>query len=215
KGNRPSLALPYELRAEGQILENGNFQISMKAENQLFGSNAAGAPFTVYSPEPFMDKNGKKDICRNWSFCTKAGDEIKYEWPINAFENGNYHLNLHGPNGFYREFKGSAQGPIIVMEVVPEIKRVTKIPTGNLVISLTNKSNKPFTFKIIDRGYKKGELANSSLASHETKHLVVDLIESHGWYDFEISSTGNYLQRYAGRVETGKEGMTDPLINLS
>ena len=215
KGNRPSLPLPYELRAEGQLLANGNFQISMRAENLLFGKNSVGAPFTVYSPENYLDKNGKKEICRNWSFCSKAGDEIKYEWPINAFEHGKYHLNLHGPNGFFREFKGSKLDPTIVIEVVPELKKITKIPTGNLTISLTNTGSKAFTFKISDRSYKHGVLASSTLATNETKHLVIDLLKNQGWYDFEITSIADFSQRFAGRVETGKEGITDPLINQS
>src|SRR5690606_29153 len=192
-----------------------NFQISMKAENQLFGKNSAGAPFTVYSPGPYQDQNNKIENCRNWSFCSKVGDEINYEWPISAFENSKYHLNLHGPNGFYREFKGSAHDPIIHIELIPELKRITKIPTGNLTLSLTNKSNQPCTFKIVDRSYKTGELANNTLASNETKHFVIDLLKSKGWYDFEIKTSGDYCHRFAGRVETGREGITDPLINHS
>jgi len=215
KGKRPSLALPYQLRAEGQLLSNGNFRISMKAENQLFGKNAAGAPFTVYAPESYTDKEGKKDICRNWSFCSKPGDEIQYEWPINAFENEKYHFNLHGPNGFYREFKGSAQDPGMVIEVVSELKRITKKTTGNLTVTLTNKGNKAFTYKINDRSYKNGVLADNTLPINETKHIVINLSSSYGWYDFEVTSTDGYLQRFAGRIETGKDGFTDPLLEVS
>src|SRR5690606_37725170 len=132
------------LRAEGQLIDQ-TFRISMKAENELFRKDAAGSPFTVYAPGNFADSKGKKEACRNWAFAVKAGDEIQYEWPIKAFEDGKYQLYLHGPNGFYREFEGSAQDPQIQISAVAEVKRVTKVPTGNIALTITNVSVDPIT----------------------------------------------------------------------
>jgi phospholipase C len=38
--------------------------------------------------------------------------------------------------------------------------------------------------------------------------------DSHGWYDFSVSVTGadTYLRRYAGRVETGEDSVSDPYM---
>jgi phospholipase C len=44
--------------------------------------------------------------------------------------------------------------------------------------------------------------------------MVLDLIKTYGWYDFTVKVKGNdsFEKRYAGRVETGKESFTDPMM---
>jgi phospholipase C len=47
---------------------------------------------------------------------------------------------------------------------------------------------------------------------HETS-VVVDLNRSHGWYDFTVKADGSSEQaHYAGRVETGRPSVSDPLM---
>ena len=43
---------------------------------------------------------------------------------------------------------------------------------------------------------------------------MLNLRDSHGWYDFSIKVAGydDFEKRYAGRVETGKEGFSDPFM---
>jgi phospholipase C len=43
---------------------------------------------------------------------------------------------------------------------------------------------------------------------------IMETQKSGGWYDFTISIVGDNLfaQRYAGRVETGKHSISDPLM---
>src|SRR5690606_11960564 len=107
KGVRRSCALPYELYVDGRLSADGkSFEIEFAAGDLVFGALAAGAPFNVYAPVKYKDTEGKEEICRNWHFAVKAGDKISYSWPLAAFENGSCHLRVHGPNGFYREFKG-------------------------------------------------------------------------------------------------------------
>ncbi|MCK7556017.1 phospholipase C, phosphocholine-specific [Chitinophaga sedimenti] len=126
KGTRPSAALPYELYANGQWnKEQQAFTINMAAGMQLFGEKAVGAPLTVYAPQSFTDEDGRTDVCRNWSFAVKKGDTLDYSWPVKGFEHGKYHLRLHGPNGFFREFKGTAKDPVLDLrcEYPPDVKR--------------------------------------------------------------------------------------------
>lgn len=214
-GKRTSTALPYELSANGYNIDKSSFAITMKADTSLFGKNAVGAPFTVYSPVKYKDVNGNIDICRNWYFAVKAGDELKYEWPIDNFEGGDYNLQLHGPNGFYREFKGSANDPAIKITADLEIKAITKAPTGNIIVQITNNSSNTIDAEIIDLGYKKGVLLHKKIASKTTLPLIIKLDNSAGWYDFQIKTPNfeGFSQRFAGHVETGKESTTDPLIN--
>jgi phospholipase C len=44
--------------------------------------------------------------------------------------------------------------------------------------------------------------------------VTIHLAKSFGWYDFSIKVKGNSLfeKRYAGRVETGRPGKTDPFM---
>jgi len=215
-GKRPSCALPYQLRTEGNLQKDtGLFTINFAAENELFGKNAAGAPFTVYAPNSYQDKNGKTERCRNWSFAVTAGDELNYQWPLKAFENDNYLLHVHGPNGFYREFSGSQNDPELSVSTQLERKSITKGVTGNLVVTLTNNGSKPIDLKLEDLSYKTDTRIRKQIAAGGVEKITLNLSKSHGWYDFSITTTdpNPYAQRFAGRVETGKESVTDPLIS--
>jgi phospholipase C len=44
--------------------------------------------------------------------------------------------------------------------------------------------------------------------------VTLRLARSSQWYDFGVTIVGaaHYLRRFAGRVETGKPGITDPAM---
>jgi phospholipase C len=213
-GVRPSCALPYELYAGGQwTADKKHFEIKMTAANQVFGKAAAGAPFTVYAPVAFTDEAGS-DTGRNWSFAVAAGDTLAYQWPAAAFENKQYHLRLHGPNGFYRAFTGNSNDPLVAIEVTYERSLLTKKLTGNIVVAIKNQDPaRAITLSVQDHAYKKKTLSKE-LAKGATTTLVLDLQASFGWYDFSITANGaeHFEQRYAGRVEIGKESFSDPFM---
>ena len=94
KGLRPSCALPYELAVDGALsADRKTFVVQFAADDKLFGSSAAGAPFHAYAPT----KSG-------WarSYAVARGDRISDAWPLTDFKGEVYHLRLHGPNGFTR-----------------------------------------------------------------------------------------------------------------
>jgi phospholipase C len=197
KGVRPSCALPYELYAEASI-DKGDVVLKMKAGSDFFGSSAKGSPFIVYAPGSYKEGNAT-EISRSWSFAVKAGDVIAYRWPLAAFENGNYHLRLYGPNGFYRELMGAAND----VNVRCEYERDTKGRiTGNVVVKAEGLS-----VTVTDNAYKKGLLKGKG-------SVVVELGDSRGWYDLTVRVQGHagFERRYAGRVETGKESISDPFM---
>ncbi|CAL1519527.1 phosphocholine-specific phospholipase C [Chitinophaga sp. MM2321] len=215
KGVRPSPALPYELYADAVWnAASKQVEIKMSAGNTLFGKKAKGSPFTVVAPGNFTNENGAADISRNWSFAVSAGDSLSYGWPVDAFENKKYHLRLHAPNGFYREFTGNSNDPAVEIHCTYERDHKTKKPTGNIVVTVANLDpQKSWDVVIKDNAYKKNNLAKT-LAKGSTGSLVLPLRESHGWYDFSIKIKGfeDFEKRYAGRVETGKESMSDPFM---
>jgi len=206
-GTRASRALPYELYVDGKLsADRKTLQVEFEARNEVFADTAAGAPYNVYAPGKY-----KGDTMRNWNYAVKAGDLLTDTWPLHHFEGSRYHLCIHGPNGFYRELAGTAQDP--ALDVACVYSRSGKSLTGNIDVRLINNSNNPIQLEIIDHGYKKNSLSKP-LAASDNDMIVLDLSGSHGWYDFSVRVIGvqTFERRYAGRVETGKEGVTDPAM---
>jgi phospholipase C len=214
KGVRPSNALPYELYADAAFSTNKKqIVIKMTAGNKAFDKQAAGSPFTVYAPGKYTEK-GVQDISRNWGFAVKAGDSLTYTWPLDAFENNQYHLRLYGPNGFYREFKGGATNPELEVNMEYELDAKTHKPTGNVLLHISNKdTQKAVQITITDNAYKKKDLVRD-IAKGGKATIALSLKESYGWYDFSLKINGAeaFEKRYAGRVETGKESFSDPVM---
>jgi phospholipase C len=203
-GVRPSCALPYELYADGKWNPaTKSFDLSMSAGNQIFGATSAGSPFRVYSPVAFAGEG-----FRNWDFAVKVGDKLEYSWPLEQFSEGKYHLRLHGPNGFYREFTGNAHDP--AMEVSCEYVRDK---SGSLVVKIRNTSSEPLKLTVKDNGYKQADVQHI-IGKNSSKDIFLELGKNHNWYDFSIRVNGfnAFEKRYAGRVENGEEGFSDPLI---
>ncbi|MET3880445.1 phosphocholine-specific phospholipase C [Chitinophaga sp. OAE865] len=216
KGTRASNALPYELYVGGKLdAGKKSFGISFEAGNKVFGDRAAGAPFNVYAPGKYLQEDTQTmEPVRTWSYAVKAGDQLKDTWPLSSFEDAHYHLRIYGPNGFYREFTGDASDPEV--EIICNYQRGitnSKKLTGNVELKLVNYGTQPATFIIADLGYKKGVL-KKTVAARTTATLVIDLAKSQGWYDFSVKTSGSDLfsQRFAGRVETGKESISDPVM---
>lgn len=215
KGTRPSLALPYELYAD-DVLNSGTKEISLqlKAGNTFFGKQSLGVPFTVYAPGLYKGKDGTSEAARIWSFAVTPGDSLNYSWPIVAFEDERYHLRLYGPNGFFREWMGTEDDPSIEVQCTYETGLRNKMPTGNLVLKVTNTGKtKPVNLVIRDNAYGKAGI-KKTIAKGSVENIVLNLKDSHGWYDFSIEAPGfdNFEKRFAGRVESGKEGITDPFM---
>jgi len=51
-----------------------------------------------------------------------------------------------------------------------------------------------------------------AIAAGSLSELALNLGSSFGWYDLPIrvAGSGHYEQRYAGKVEVGRESFTDP-----
>jgi phospholipase C len=201
KGTRSANALPYELYADGKLGDDEKtFMIRMQAANKVYGPRSAGAPFNIYAPGRF-----KNETVKTWSYAVKAGDALTETWNIADFGNENYHLRLYGPNGFYREFKGNAKDP--QAEVSADVFK------DMLRIRIKNKSGIALKFVLSDNAYGSKEFSVDVDAS-KTISSYIDVSKSHGWYDITLSVTGadNFKQTFAGRIENGRPGRTDPFM---
>jgi len=201
KGTRPSCVLPYELAADGALTaDRKSFVVQFAADNKLFGPRAAGAPFHAYAPS-------KAGWAR--SYAVTAGDRISDAWLLTDFEGGVYHLCLQGPNGFYREFHGSPDDPML------EIALRT---SGRAELRLVNHDPKhPLAVSIVDLAYGASpRIVNlgPSVEGDAGASIMLDLARSFGWHDLRISAESfpNFEQRLAGRIETGQESFSDPFM---
>ena len=216
QGIKPSCALPYQLYADGKLsADKKSFGLKFTASNEVFGKAAIGSPFNVYAPGKHIqlsDTEQKMGDVRTWAYTAVAGDTLVDEWPLQDFEGGDYHLRVYGPNGFFREFKGTAADPDV--EISCEYQRSltdSKKLTGNVELRLHNLSKGNHVVEITDHGYKTNNHKKVVNAGSKTL-LALNLANSHGWYDFSVKISGSHSfeKRYAGRVETGKPSFSDP-----
>ena len=156
KGVRPSCALPYELYGDGKLSDDKkSFRIKLRAGNEIFGEKAVGSAFNVYAPGKYRRSNKESndpalfENARTWSYAVTAGDSLTDSWDLNGFENENYHLRVYGPNGFYREFIGNGNDPLV--DIVCEYEGNKKKLTGNIALKISNQSARPLQIKIEDR----------------------------------------------------------------
>jgi phospholipase C len=217
KGVRASCALPYELAAEGALsADRKSFAIHFAAGKGLFGERAVGAPFHVYTPR--KTRAASRDAAlfeagRTWAYAVAAGDRLSDEWHLNDFEEGYYHLCVHGPNGFFREFRGAADDPLLEVKLEPV--RSDGKPSGDIVLQLANRDEKrPLTVLIQDVIYATERTV--TLAAAGTKEastsVAFELKRSFGWHDLQVRVQGapRFEKRYAGRIETGQDSFSDP-----
>ena len=197
-GIKASCSLPYELYADGEWMDDV-FELKMTAGKEVFGDKSAGSPFTVYTKEGIR------------SYAVIAGDSISDGFALEK-DKKSYNIQLHGPNGFYRSFRNEGKTPALGLKAYYESKN-QKL-TGNLVIRMENREDTPLRISIVDNGYGQAPLREELNAKGENVS-VIPLKDSACWYDLSIAVEGypDFLWSYAGRVETGEQGYTDPQID--
>lgn len=214
-GLRPSSALPYELYADAHLDSSGDFlQVTMTAGNEAFGTASAGSPFSIYAPSKFRADDGYFEPMQNWQYAVKAGDTLVDEWPLHGFESAQYSLRLYGPNGFYRAYRGNKDDPRFRLRCSYERIREGSVEfTGNLMLVFDVFDERAYSLTLTDLGYHTPiRKIQISPANHT---FLLPLEKSFGWYDFKVTVDGNHVfeRHYAGRVETGKLGYTDPQLD--
>jgi phospholipase C len=210
KGIRDACALPYELHADCKLSEDKKtIEIRLEAGLRIFGKQSAGSPFHIYAPGQYQQQT-----MANWAYAVAAGQHVKDKWQLSDFKNNTYHLQVYGPNGFFREFKGTTKDPNIEINV--EYSGMVRSFPGDLEILVINDNTAPVVLEIIDNAYKAP--VKSITVPGRPKILtlitIISTDKSFGWYDFSVKIKGNqqFEHRYAGRVETGNPTKTDPFM---
>ena len=193
---RPACALPYQLTVSA-VATAAN-QLSLSFHN----SGACGAAFIAYSS---VRSDGP------WYYAVEAGKSIIGEtW---TWTTPGYELSVYGPNGFMRQFKGSAA----LHSARPEVRAEYDLALPAVILHLSNLGGtQTCSLTIADNAYGAAP-ATVQLAPAATVTLTRPLQASFGWYDLSIrtSSDSQFLRRLAGHVDTGAAGRTDPQIGAN
>jgi phospholipase C len=210
EGIRPACALPYELYADGNLSEDGaHLELKLSAGNQIHGIRAAGAPFNIYLRKR-KDPTGAIGEMAVATYVVKPGGTLTKQIPLSVFSDPGYFVEVLGPNGFYRSFKGRLAPHTLAVRASYE--RNGQELTGSVQVDLHNKGTAPLIVAIQDNSYRS-EIITRKIEPGREVSLVVPLERSHNWYDFSVKVKGSDAEaRYAGRVETGRSGFSDPLM---
>jgi phospholipase C len=199
-GIRRASPLPYELVVNGRLnADRDHFVIRFEARNDQFGEHAAGSPFVVYA------RTRRSDV-QVRDYAVAAGSHVEDSWALGDFERGRYHLCVYGPNGFYREFVGSADDPPIDVRL--------NYDRGNVAIEAANRDAQvACTIEVRDNAYGSAAVHRSIEPSSDT-FITIDTEPGLRWYDLSVRIDGKepFQRRYAGRVETGDWGYSDPAM---
>ncbi|HEX5553664.1 MAG TPA: alkaline phosphatase family protein, partial [Chitinophagaceae bacterium] len=224
-GIRPSTPLPYQLYGEGKLSgDKRSFEINLSASDAVFGKGAAGAPFNVYIPVKYRAGGkaaGGQDLFTSVgsrSYAVTAGDRLTDVWPVADFEHGIYHLQVYGPNGWFREFRGTKDDPDIAVLCDYEYRKgLLRKLSGNIELKVKNLDpGQSYQLTVTDNAYGNGRIQKTleHAGAKAERSIILDLAKHFCWYDFTIHIAGfdHFERRYAGRVETGKSGFTDPVM---
>jgi len=217
RGIRRSSAIPYQLYVSGKYnAAGGAVLLEFESRNEVFGEKTAGSPFNLYFPgkTSLREADGtlQWDQMRSRHYAVKAGDKVLDEVALASFDAGRYHVQVHGPNGFMREFKGDRTDPDVRLVCDYQQDRLHRSKmSGNIELKLQN-ADKQYELTITDNAYQTK--TKSIVMKAKNAATILDLKASHGWYDFSVTVKGYPLfeQRFAGRVETGEHSFSDPFM---
>jgi phospholipase C len=189
-GVRRARSLPYDLDATATVQGAGP---KLTFANQ----GAAGA---VYHARTRLD--GPAPAMQAKMFTVGAGSQLSATFPTSA---GGYHIDVHGPNGFYRQFAAGTLAAGV------EVTAHRAGPSAVLRLVVTNAGG-PVEV-IIASAYGQGHQVTERInAGDRFEYNVPD--DAHGWYDLTVTSSGDtgFVRRLAGHVEDGNPSVSDPAL---
>ncbi|QQC92430.1 phosphocholine-specific phospholipase C [Streptomyces alfalfae] len=191
RGSRPARALPYVPLVDGAAdVAAGTYTLTFA------GGDEAGVCFHVRS-------GNRAD--GPWTYTTEAGKKLSDTWN-SAYSNGSYDLSVYGPNGFLRTFRGPNK------KAGPEVIARHDGATGDIELTFTNDGSTDVRLKLTN-AYGGAAQAVRVKAGATVRHTV-DLRRTRRWYDLTVRSDADsgFLRRFAGHVETGAAGVSDPAL---
>lgn len=192
QGLRPSRALPYELHVDAHpSAETDDITLGFR------NAGAAGAVLHVY------DRLKSTLIPRRYS--VEAGRRASGAWR-NLGDAGAYDLWVLGPNGYHRLLRGTRTTRDLEVEIRYDPS------TTAIDVDLVNAGRDEAVFIVTASTYSGNGPTRHVVAPRGRQSLRLDLVATGGWYDLTVSATGGFTRRAAGRLETGRDSVSDPAM---
>jgi phospholipase C len=152
----------------------------------------AGGVFHVRSADPAQDPR---------TYTVEPGRRLTDAWDAAS----GYDLSVHGPNGFFRRFKGGTGPQRARLNVRARYSRRYEI-----ALELENRGSEPLEVTVTDR-YSSRRIT-LSLKPGDADTGRWSLGRTRGWYDLVVTVQGDpaFEYRYAGHLENGKASISDP-----
>ncbi|MBW5485063.1 phosphocholine-specific phospholipase C [Streptomyces bambusae] len=191
-GSKPTRALGYAPYVDGaRTTSTGKFTLTF-ASGPTLGAH-------------FHSTSGNRTD-GPWPYTVEAGKTLSDTWSTSSSTGNQINLTVWGPNGFLRTFKGP------VKKAGPEVTARHNGTTGNLDLKLTNGGTSAVNLTVTNA--YGGSSQTLRVAAGGTVTHTVDLRTTGRWYDVKVVSDldTTFLRRFAGHVETGAPGISDPAI---
>ncbi|THA79403.1 phospholipase C, phosphocholine-specific [Streptomyces sp. A0642] len=189
-GVRPARALPYQPDAQAKVVD-GAVQVV------LSNTGRSSAHFALYPYAGEFPGPQHRDV------------KGTAQWTV-PVTGPAYRFTVTGPNGFRREFAGSAQGgaPAEVATRVDARER-------DLHLTLRNTGRTTLTFTVRPRGYvDEADLRDWArtvkVKPGRSRTVVHSAADAHGWYDLDITVDGDvaFRRRLMGHIENGRPSIS-------
>ena len=132
-----------------------------------------------------------------------------YEFHSNDAITPSANQAVHGPNGFFRSFRGGISGrSSAVLEVACDYAQ----DDDEIALAIANRAVRAGEIHVTDR--YSGETFQTLLTPRKKLSKKWQSLRHYGWYDFVITveHDAEFEYRLAGHVENGRDSITDPLI---
>jgi phospholipase C len=196
-GTRPARPVPYALEVHGMADPgDGSFKI-------VFANRGKTAVLQVRSGNSALGP---------WVYTVGRDEKILETWAIAANNLTGYDLNVYGPNGFLRAFKGSITGGNTA-----DVEVRAEYGNGGEQITLhcTNKGAHAVDVQLRDN--YSGKMFTHAIEAGDETQQTLGLGETSGWYDVTVGveQDASFRWQVAGHMETGRESITDPAIGAA
>jgi phospholipase C len=188
-GVRPSRRLGYRLHVEFDVADQ-TLNLAFKNRGELGAGVQARSQTVAGAP---------------YSYTIGAGDELA----VALANPGIYDLSLHGPNGFFRHFAGSAATAL-------RVEVHSDHDSGGLRLKLTAPGDRhgrgrdrPVIVNVADAYGRDRRIAVGRAAE-----LTFDTRHAGGWYDIALTTQSDAIFAYqlAGRLESAARLTSDPQL---
>ncbi|MCK7626640.1 phospholipase C, phosphocholine-specific [Streptomyces sp. RS10V-4] len=187
-GHRPARPLPYQPDADGGFDPRaGLFRLAVR------NTGAASAHLALYPYAKEYDVPQHRDVHR------------AAEWAV-PVKGGGYRFTVTGPNGFRREFAGTAAGAAAAVRIGTRIDAARR----ELHLTLVNPGATDLTVTLTPLAYADTAPRTLTVKAGGTRTVAHAAAGAHGWYDLEltVAEDGSFHRRLMGHVEDGRESVT-------